>query len=192
MIYTLNGRLTEQGENYFILETGGFGLKVWAGSQTLATLPPAGSLVKVFCFLYIREEHFELYGFLREEELKLFEMLNTVAGIGPKTALAILSTDSVENIMAAILERKSELLTRISGIGQRTADRVILELQNKIKLPKSKSLTKIMDINLEVEEALVGLGYRRSEIKKALSRLPVEAKNLEDRIRQTLRILAQR
>lgn len=192
MIYTLAGKLAEHGENYVIVEVGGFGLKVLADSRTLANLPPLGSEIKLFSFLYVREERVELYGFLREGELKLFEMLNTVAGIGPKTALGIISTDSVENIMAAIIEKRTELLTRTSGIGQKTAERIILELHNKIKLPKAKSLAEAMDINLEVEEALVGLGYNRGEVRKVLAGGEGGGQTLEERLKQALKCLAKK
>lgn len=192
MIYTVTGKIAELGENFFVLETLGFGLKMFADDRTLAKLPPAGTEVKLFTFLYVREEQFEMYGFLREEELRFFEMLNTIAGIGPKTALAILDSDSVENIMAAIIERRTELLTRTSGIGQKTAERIILELHNKIKLPKAKSLTKAMDLNAEVEEALVGLGYRRGEVRRALEKLGSGSQTFEERFRTTLKILSNR
>ncbi len=192
MIYSLTGKLTKSGENFIVLENGGIGFKIFTSRETLNRLPKFGEETKFFCFLYVREETFELYGFLEEEAVKLFELLNTVAGIGPKTALGILDIDKVENIMAAIIEKRTELLTRTSGIGKKTAERVILELQSKIKLPKAKTLAEAMDINLEVEEALVGLGYSRSQVKKALGELGGEAKTLEDRLRAALRILSQR
>jgi Holliday junction DNA helicase RuvA len=192
MIYTVTGKIVERNDNYLVLEVFGFGLKVFANNCTLAKLSPPRTEVKLFTFFYVREEQFELYGFLKEEELRLFEMLNTVAGIGPKTALAILDSDSVENVMAAIIERRAELLTKTSGIGQKTAERIILELHNKIKFPKAKSLTKTMDLNAEVEEALVSLGYRRSEIRKALERLGGGSRKVEERLRAALKILSNR
>lgn len=189
MLYTLTGQLSKIGENFIVLENGGFGFKVLTSRETLSRLPKLGEQVKCFCFLYNREDSFELYGFLEEEALKLFEMLNTVAGVGPKTALGILDIDKVENIMAAIIEKRAELLTRTSGIGKKTAERIILELHSKINLPRAKALTETMDLNLEVEEALVGLGYPRHRVKKVLSELGGGIKTLEERLKATLKIL---
>mgnify|MGYP001125021500 CR=1 FL=1 len=191
MIYNIVGKVTERGEDFFILEILGIGLKIFSNTRTLNNLPASANKVKVFTFLYIREDSFELYGFLKEEELRLFEMLNSVAGIGPKTALSILDIDSIENIMAAIIEKRSELLTRGSGIGRKTAERIILELHNKIKLPKASSLTKVMDLNNEIEEILISLGYRRAEIRQALTNLNNEkSQKLEERLREVLKILS--
>lgn len=191
MIYSLTGKTTEIGENFFVLEVGGVGFKVFANHETLRKLTSLNSEMKIFCFLYVREGALELYGFLEEGALKLFEMLNSVAGIGPKTALSILDLGKVENIMAAILEKRAELLTRASGIGRKTAERVILELQNRIKLPESKTLTKAMDVNFEVEEALVGLGYLRSHVKQVLVEMDPKLKTLEERLRQALKELGR-
>jgi Holliday junction DNA helicase RuvA len=190
MIYTLAGRVSLKAQNFFVLDVGGVGFKVFSNQDSLAKVVE-GESAKIFCFLYVREDQLELYGFAEEQALKLFEMLNTVSGIGPKTALGILDTDSVPNIMAAILEKKVEFLTRTSGIGRKTAERIILELHNKIKLPESKALTEKMSLDIEVEEALAGLGYRRADIKKALAGVGPEAKTLEERLRKTLKILSQ-
>ena len=191
MLYTLRGKLVKSGDNFLILESGGFGFKVFSNSETLSRFGKNGEEVMLFCFLYVREDSFELYGFLEEEALKLFEMLNSVAGIGPKTALGILNVDRVENIMAAIIEKRAELLMRSSGIGQKTAERIILELHNKIKLPRAGILTKTMDVDLEVEEALVSLGYSRNQVRKVLGGLGEEPKKLEERLRQALKLLSR-
>ncbi|MDI6821057.1 MAG: Holliday junction branch migration protein RuvA [Patescibacteria group bacterium] len=192
MIYTLKGVLVERGNNFFVVECNGIGFKVLTSEQSFLKLPPLGSEFKIFCFLYVREEQFELYGFLEEEGMKLFEMLNTVAGVGPKTALGILDIDSAPNIMAAIIEKRADLLTHASGIGRKTAERIILELANKIKLPHAKTLTKEADLNHEVEEVLVGLGYLRSDARKILEKTNQDLKTIEERLRFALRELGRR
>jgi holliday junction DNA helicase RuvA len=191
MIYSLKGKVTATGESFVILETGGVGFKVFTDNRALKDISKNKDKVKLFCYAYIRDERFELYGFLNEEALRLFEMLNTVAGIGPKTALGILETDTVSNIMAAIIERRAELLTRTSGIGRKTAERIILELHNKVKLPRAKALTQKMDIDKEVEEALVGLGYGRGEVRKAVDAVPESQKSLEERLKFALKSLSR-
>lgn len=173
-------------------ENGGLCFKIFTNGRTLDRLPREGGQARIFTFLYIREERLELYGFLEEQALRLFEILNTVAGVGPRTALGVLDTDEVPNIMAAIVERKTEFLTKASGIGRKTAERVILELQGRIKLPASKTLTEKMTLDAEVEEALVSLGYGRSDIRRALPSIDSEAKTLEARLKDVLKFLGRR
>lgn len=190
MIHSLKGKVEKIADNFMVLENAGVGFKIFTNSSVLRRLSLLGSEVKCFCFLHVREDALELFGFLEEEALNLFEMLITVSGIGPKTALGIMDVDKVENIMAAIIEKRPEFLTRASGIGTKSAERIILELHNKIKLPKSELFTKVMDLNMEVEEALVGLGYARYHVKKILCELDPNVKNLEDRLRLALRALS--
>lgn len=192
MIYTLSGKISKISEQFVVLDVSGIGFKVLMSREALKRLPKIGEEVKLFCFLHNREESFELYGFLEEAELKFFEMLKTVSGVGPKTALGVLDIDKVENIMAAILEKRAELLTRTSGIGKKTAERIILELQSKITLPRAKTLADTMDLNFEAEEALVSLGYQRHIVKKALSEISPETKKLEERLKAALKILGTR
>lgn len=193
MIHFLTGKITAKGENFAIVENNGLGFKVFLTSEILNKLPETGSAVKFFCYLYIREETGpELYGFLKEEELNFFGLLNSIAGIGPKTALNILAVDRLENLMAAIIENRPDLLTRASGIGRKTAERVILELKSKIKLKTAKTLTQKLDLDTEVEEVLVGLGYPRRQVREILNNLPSNIKKIEERIREALRLLSKR
>jgi Holliday junction DNA helicase RuvA len=192
MLHFLTGKIITKGENFVIVENNGLGFKVFLTSEILNKLPEIGSSVKFFCYFYIREETGpELYGFLKEEELNFFGLLNSIAGVGPKTALNILSVDRLENLMAAIIENRPDLLTRASGIGQKTAERVILELKSKVKLKISKTLTQKLDLDTEVEEVLVSLGYPRRHVKEILHSLPPDIKKLEERIREALRFLSK-
>ncbi|MEK7624597.1 MAG: Holliday junction branch migration protein RuvA [Patescibacteria group bacterium] len=192
MIHYLSGKIISRGENFAILENNGIGYRVFLTSEAVNKLPVADSAVKIFCHLYIRDETgLELYGFLKEEELNFFGLLISISGVGPKTALNILSVDSLENLMAAIIENRPDLLTRASGIGQKTAERVILELKSKIKLKTAKTLTEKLDLDAEVEEVLVSLGYSRRQVRDALTRISPEIKKIEDRIREALRHLGR-
>lgn len=192
MLYGLRGILEKKGENFFVLKTGDFSFKLFTNNETLRKLIKSSEQIKCFTYLYVRDENLELYGFLEEEALKLFEMLNTVTGIGPKTALGVLDVDKVENIMAAIIQKRPELLMRTSGIGNKTAERIILELHSKIKLAKSEEITGVMDLNREVEEALVGLGYGRHDVRRVLGGLDQNIQKLEDRIREALKSLGRK
>lgn len=192
MIYTLEGRLGAVGDNFLALSVGGIGFKVYTNKQTIAGLPRIGEELSMYCYTYVREDALDLYGFRDEGALKLFELLNAVSGIGPKTALAILDLDTVPNIMAAIIEKRTDLISRAPGIGEKTAGRVVLELQNRIKLPKANALSQAMGVNAEVEEALVGLGYNRSDVRKVLGEIDAEKKTLEERLREALKMMGKR
>ncbi len=194
MVYTLEGTLTHRGDHFLVIKTGGIGFKVFTNERTLAHAPNEGNETKLFCHLHVREDQLDLYGFFEEGALKLFEFLVSVSGVGPKTALAVLDVDTVEHVMAAIINKQIEVLARASGIGKKTAERIVLELHNRIVLPKGKAeaMGEAVGANLEIEEALAGLGYARSEIRKVLSGIGSEVTTLEERLRQALRTLGKK
>lgn len=191
MLYTIKGTLAEKGEHAFVIEANGIGFQAFTNQETLRRLPAAGGALSVFCFLYIRDEQMELYAFRDAQTLKLFELLNSVSGIGPKTALSILDVDSVEHLTAAIFERRADLLTRASGIGKKIAERVILELQSKIKPSSVKTTAGAVNASREAEEVLVNLGYPRGRVREILDGLGPECKTAEERIRAGLKALGR-
>ncbi len=190
MLYTLNGLVTEKKQNFFVLEVGGIGFKIFANIHTLEKISIGNTPIHCFCFLHSSENQFDVFGFLDEPSLSFFELLNTVPGVGPRTALNVLDVDSVQNITAAILEKRIDLLTRASGIGKKTAERIVVELQNKLHVHASSSLTESMDINIELEEALTSLGYQQKEAKQAIQtaqKLFRGNETFEDRLRSILK-----
>ncbi len=192
MIYSLTGKYIEKGEDYFLIENNGFTFRILSDHQTLSKLPALGSKVKIFCYLYLREDKIELYGFFEEQALKLFELFNEVSGIGPKTALAIMSVEKIENIMAAIVENRPEILTKASGIGRKTAERIIFELRNKVKISQAKEIVESIDLDSELEEILVNLGYSRYEVRKVIKEIGPEYKTLEEKLKVSLKNLARK
>lgn len=187
MLHTLQGKVTAKYDNSLVLDWNGMGFKVHTNARTLSLLPPEGQEAKLFCHLFVREDRIELYGFFAEEDLTMFEMLNSVGGVGPKTALGVLDIDRVPNIMAAILEKRADVLTHASGIGKKTAERIILELHNKVKLPEGHE-TQSMNVNHQVEDVLVGLGYSRHDVRAVLQNMKGE-ETIEERLRHALREL---
>ncbi len=190
MLHTLRGTVEEKGHNFFILEVGGVGFKIFTNARALKNVAISKTPFKCFCFLHVSENQFTLFGFLDEPSLLFFELLNTVPGVGPRTALNVLDVDSTENITAAILEKRTDLLTRASGIGTKTAERIVIELQSKLHLHTSSSLTKSMDVNIELEEALVSLGYQQKEAKQAIQATQKsfhEDESFENRLRSVLK-----
>lgn len=189
MFYSLSGNITLKKKNFFVLEIGGFGIKVFTLAKSLNDLPQSGQTVKIFANLHVREDAFEVYGFLKEEEMVFFELLIGISGIGPKSALNIMNVDSLDRLMAAVKESKIELLTKASGVGRKTAERIVLELKDKLSQEGSGDLVKLMESDHDIVETLVNLGYTKSQAKAALSKVDQKIKSLEERIKTALKIL---
>jgi len=187
MIYSISGRLAFKKENFLVLEAGGVAFKVFAPASVLAALPGSGATVKIFTYLYFREDSIELYGFLSEKELELFERLNSISGIGPKSALGILGIAKIEQLVAAINEGKIELLTRASGIGKKTAERIILELKGKLSLTTAPQILSLMESDVELEETLISLGWSRAQAKGAIGKIDSKITNFKDRLKEALK-----
>ena len=192
MLYSLTGKLTEAGDNFLILEISGIGLKVFTHRRTLSGLPPIDSNLKIFSYLYIREEGSEIYGFLNPQELSFFELLISVSGVGPKSALSVMDVAELKNLLAAIKEERPDLLTRAAGIGRKIGERIILELKGKVRLDESGEAVKRMESDADLVETLCGLGYRRDEARIALEKVGSSHKKIEDRLRFALKILTGR
>lgn len=192
MLYSVSGKLVSKTAHFAVVEAGGLGLKIFANVRTLEKLPHAGAEVKFFTYFYLREDGPELYGFLSPEELNFFELLNSVAGVGPKSALSILGVADLKSLAAAIKEGRPDLLTRASGIGRKTAERIILELKNKVQADKSGLVVGKMEADADIVETLAGLGYRRDQAKAALANVDEKVVNLEERLKAALKILGGR
>jgi len=192
MIYTIEGKLTHRAENFVVVETGGFGIKVFTHVRGMSAISAPGNSAKFFCHFHLREDAMELYGFVSQKELELFESLISVNGVGPKSALAILGIDTLENISAAIKENRPDLLRRASGIGGKTADRIVLELKNKIISEKSESFVGKMEADSDLVETLVSLGYRREQAKAALAKVDEKVAGLEGRLKAAFKVLGKK
>ncbi len=197
MIYSISGKLAIKEKNFVVIESGGLGWKVMVGEGTLKALPPivlngTHPEAKIFTYMNVRENGIELYGFAREEELVYFEMLISVSGVGPKSALAILDVAPLEELSAAIKTGRPDLLTRASGIGRKTAERVIIELRTKVQSAKSGLVIEKMETDADLIEALSGLGYRREEARAALAKVDAKVVGVEDRLKAALALLGKK
>jgi Holliday junction DNA helicase RuvA len=201
MLYSVSGKLTLKSDNFAVVETGGLSIKLYASKQTLKALPRpsagdaaggAGHDVKFFTHLYVREDIFDLYGFGTPEELTFFEMLISVSGIGPKSALSILDIAPLRELSAAIKEGRPDLLTRASGVGTKTAERVIVELRSKVQSAKSGLVVEKMETDADLVEALMSLGYRREEARAALAKVDQKTAGMEERLKAALAILGKK
>ncbi len=187
MLRMVKGIIAAKGEGYAVLMTGGVGYKIAAAPQTIAALPGVGAEAALHTHLHVREDALELYGFLTEIELTLFERLNTISGIGPRSALAILSIASADRLIAAINEGKTELLTKASGVGRKTAERIVLELKGKLEAKGAARLVSLMESDVELEETLMSLGYSRQQARQAIGRIDPSVTGFKERLKAALR-----
>ncbi len=189
MIATLHGKLQARDEDSIIINVGGVGFAVRVSSRTLANLDTIGSDVHLFTHLRVREDELTLYGFPNPDELHLFETLLTVSGIGPKVALGVVASASVDTLRLAIAQGNLDVLTAIPGIGKKTAQRLVLELKSKIDVSGLGEVTELTPVDQDVMNALINLGYSASEAARAAQAVPSNAKTLEERLRYALQNL---
>lgn len=189
MIATLDGKITYIDENYLILEINGVGYKIFVNSSNLSKVKK-GEKKKFYVHQYIRESQLDLYGFLSLEELELFELLLTVSGVGPKASLIILTRAKPDKIKSAIIEGDLDIFTAVSGVGRKTATRIILDLKGKISADDLSVLTSSGDFE-EIVEALKNLGYQAQEVKKVLVKIPKNIQKPEEKIKWALQNLSK-
>jgi len=172
MIAHLRGKLIARHPNQAIVETAGVGYDVVISVPTFSDLPPLGSEVALHIHTHVREDQLALYGFFRAEEKQLFEKLITVSGIGPKLAITILSGMAAQELGNAIRGNDLARLTRIPGIGRKTAERLVLELRDKLPVTAQEvaaAAPTFSAVQEDVLSALVNLGYQRAAAEKALA-----------------------
>ena len=185
MIYALQGKVSEKRDSFFVLQAGDVFYKIYAGERALRK---ASGEVKVFCSPYIKDESVpELYGFLDEQSLRFFELLIGVSGVGRKIALKILDGGTVQEISSAIAEGKADLFSHVPGIGKKTAERIILELREKMHLAGSEQIAGRMQADQEVLDALSQLGFSRDKVSSALKEMGEEPVNFEERLKKALK-----
>lgn len=172
MIAHLRGKLIARHPNQAIVETAGVGYEVVISVPTFSDLPPLGSEVALHIHTHVREDQLALYGFLRAEEKQLFEKLITVSGIGPKLAITILSGMAAQELGNAIRGNDLARLTKIPGIGRKTAERLVLELRDKLPVAAQEVVAAapaFSAVQEDVLSALVNLGYQRAAAEKSLA-----------------------
>lgn len=193
MIAALEGKLESLGSNSAIVKVGPLSLTVSAPTSTLSQLGNVGDRVYLHTHLYLREDNIALYGFASAEELGLFQSLITVSGIGPKIALAVLSTLNPAQIITAIEGNNTDLLSQVPGIGKKVAGRIILELKGKLSKQWASAIApSLKQEDADVVAALTGLGYSLREATHAVSALS-DSKGLalEDKVKLALQQLAK-
>jgi holliday junction DNA helicase RuvA len=194
MIASLRGTIEAVTVDSAIINVGGVGFQVYMPTSTLSTLGGVGQQARLYTHMAVREDAITLYGFADEETLRLFQMLLSVSGFGPKLALASLSAMSVEDLVSAIAGSSEALLTSIPGVGKKLAGRLILELKDKIMAgAASVRITPSGEGDNDVILALLSMGFSASEASRALGSIPREKKlPLEEKLRLVLGYLGKR
>jgi len=193
MISSLKGRVIETGKNYVILGVNGVGYRVHMSDKVVNSLAENKGKVNVFTKLIFnqREGNFEIFGFLKKEELDIFELLTSISGIGPRGALNIISSIEITDLINSVIKDDKRYLVKISGLGPKTAQRLIVELKDKFSRVQIAKLPKVdLDQESDAIDALVSLGYTQQQAKEALKKLPKKVKGLEKRVKEALKILS--
>jgi Holliday junction DNA helicase RuvA len=191
MIARVQGRVESQESNALIVAVNGLGLRVLVPGPCAAAAE-VGEPVVLFTYLHVRENELSLYGCATEEELLLFEQLLSVSGIGPKLAMSMLSAMSAEALCRAISQEQPGLLSRVPGVGKRTAEKIVFDLKDKVAAAVGPTgVAQLTDADAEVIEALTGLGYSVVEAQRAVQSVPRDVTEVEDRLRIALASFAR-
>ena len=192
MLYSLSGKLIIKKSQFAVVEASGFGLKILISEKTSKNLPKIESKTKLFCSLAVRRDGVDIYGFLSEKEMEVFELLNSVSGIGPKSALEITGASNIEKFLAAVSGARADILEKSWGVGKKKAERIVLELKDKLgkfKIIDTKGEILDLDFDKDLKSVLKNLGYKQKEIEEAVKNLPENLAGLEKRLRAVLKII---
>ena len=192
----INGKIADKTNNYVIIDNEGIGYKIFMSPSVIEKLPDVGENLKVYTYYYVREDNIALYGFRSNEELRMFELLLSVSGIGAKSAVQILSSITPSSFALAVISNDVSKIVKIPGIGNKTAARIILELKDKLKTEQevcqNEKISKVIDLeekDIEAITALQVLGYTRKEISKTLEKIDTQNLTVEEIIKKALATL---
>ena len=199
MFAYIKGSLEMKFKNYIVIDVGGLGYKIFMSENAINTIGNIGDITKVYTYYRVREDDVSIYGFKTQEELRMFELLLSVSGVGAKSALVMLSCIEPSDFAIAVISNDVKVLTKIPGIGNKSAQRIILELKDKLKdiqaeedIPSSKETH--VDNSENIQEAISGLmvlGYSRKDIEKAFEHLDIDNLSVEDLIKKGLILLTK-
>ena len=191
----IKGIFKSIGKEYIVIECGNIGYKIFTSGSTISNMPSTENEVKIFTHQIVREDFIGLYGFLTKEEIEMFNLLIAINGVGPKAALSLMSIASVSNLKYAIITEDEKLIVKAPGIGKKTAQRIILELKDKVGKGEGIQVTSLEELVdghseklAEAVGALMALGYSDKEAEKAVEKAD-RTKSVEEIIKECLRIL---
>lgn len=199
MFAYIKGSLEMKFKNYIVIDVGGLGYKIFMPENAINSIGEIGEIIKVFTYYRVREDDISIFGFKTQEQLRMFELLLSVSGVGAKSALVMLSCVEPSEFAIAVISNNVKLLTQIPGIGPKSAQRIILELKDKLKSEQNEeqieeSKAKSIKVNENVQEAISGLmvlGFSKKDIEKAFEHLTVETLSVEELIKKGLILLSK-
>lgn len=200
MFAYIKGSLEMKSSGYIVIDINGLGYKVFMSQNNIDTIGELHNIIKVFTYVKVREDDISIYGFKTQEELKMFELLISVSGVGAKSALVMLSCIEPSDFAIAVISNDIKVLTKVPGIGNKSAQRIILELKDKLKEEQLEeklkdSSKKTKDNSENINEAISGLmvlGYSKKDIEKAFEHLDIDNLSIEDLIKKGLILLSQK
>ncbi len=200
MFAYIKGSLEMKSSGYIVIDINGLGYKIFMSQSNIDTIGELHDIVKVFTYVKVREDDISIYGFKTQEQLKMFELLISVSGVGSKSALVMLSCIEPSDFAIAVISNDVKVLTKVPGIGNKSAQRIILELKDKLKEEQIEeklkdSSKKLKDNSENINEAISGLmvlGYSKKDIEKAFEHLDIDNLSIEDLIKKGLILLSQK
>ncbi len=190
MIAHITGTIRDKNERFIIVETNGLGYKVFVAADTIGELS-IGQQTSLYTHLAVREDALDLYGFTTEEHQIFFEMLLSISGIGPRSALSILSLATIDVLKKAIATGDTNYLTKVSGIGRKTAEKIVIELRDKLAAHKDDNQTNLRGEH-DTLEALKSLGYSQNEARDVLKDIDPTITGTSERLKLALQILGKK
>ena len=197
MFAYIKGSLEMKSIGYIVIDINGLGYKIFMSQNNIDTIGELHDIIKVFTYVKVREDDISIFGFKTQEELKMFELLISVSGVGAKSALVMLSCIEPSDFAIAVISNDVKVLTKVPGIGNKSAQRNILELKDKLKEEQleENSSKKTKDNSENINEAISGLmvlGYSKKDIEKAFEHLDIDNLSIEDLIKKGLILLSQK
>lgn len=200
MFAYIKGSLEIKSNGYIVIDINGLGYKIFMSQNNIDTIGNLHDIVKVFTYVKVREDDISIYGFKTQEQLKMFELLISVSGVGAKSALVMLSCIEPSDFAIAVISNDVKVLTKVPGIGNKSAQRIILELKDKLKEEQIEeklkdSSKKLKDNSENINEAISGLmvlGYSKKDIEKVFEHLDIDNLSIEDLIKKGLILLSQK
>lgn len=200
MFAYIKGSLEMKSSGYIVIDINGLGYKVFMSQNNIDTIGELHDIIKVFTYVKVREDDISIFGFKTQEELKMFELLISVSGVGAKSALVMLSCIEPSDFAIAVISNDVKVLTKVPGIGNKSAQRIILELKDKLKEEQLEeklkdSSKKLKDNSENINEAISGLmvlGYSKKDIEKAFEHLDIDNLSIEDLIKKGLILLSEK
>ncbi|NLF78286.1 MAG: Holliday junction branch migration protein RuvA [Chloroflexi bacterium] len=187
MIDVITGQIAAVHNTHVVVMVGGVGLRVLVPKTVFDAIDGRGQTVTLYTHLAVREDDLALYGFVDPDERALFETLLRVSGVGPRLALSVIGTLTVEHLNHAVAHEEPDILTRVPGVGKKLAQKLIFELKDKLAIDHATGLTAISDIDTDVLATLTALGYSVVEAQAALQAIPRDApQDIEERVRLAL------